>query len=91
MQAVAARQMGELADALADAASDHKVLAVGGCRAGDGATTMLLCAARLLAQRGFRVLLADAAFDDPQLARRLGMRPRRAGKRCWQGGCPWRK
>ena len=36
---------------------------------------MLLCAGRLLARRGFRVLLADAAFDDPQLAGRLGMLP----------------
>jgi Mrp family chromosome partitioning ATPase len=76
LEMVAVRQMEELADALlAAAGKEHKVLAVGGVRAGDGATTMLLCAGRLLAQRGFHVLLADAAFDDPQLAGRLGMLP----------------
>ena len=76
LHTVAVRQMEELADALlAAAGKDHKVLAVGGVRAGDGATTMLLCAGRLLARRGFRVLLADAAFADPQVARQLGMLP----------------
>jgi Mrp family chromosome partitioning ATPase len=76
LQTIALGQMEELAEALVAAAgADHKILAVGGCRSGDGATTMLLCAGRLLARRGFRVLLADAAFHDPQLARRLGMLP----------------
>ncbi len=49
---------------------------------------MLLCAARLLAQRGFRVLLADAAFDDPQLARRLGMAPQAGWEEVLAGRLP---
>ncbi len=73
---VAVRQLDRLAAAiLAAAESGRKALAVGGCRAGDGATTLLLCAARQLARSGMRVLAADACFDDPQLARRLGMLP----------------
>ena len=44
--------------------------------------------ARLLAQRGFRVLLADAAFDDPQLARRLGMAPQAGWEEVLAGRLP---
>ena len=73
---VAVQQLDQLTAALLNAVeSGRKALAVGGCRAGDGATTMLLCAARQLARRGLRVLAADACFHDPQLARRLGMLP----------------
>ncbi len=89
LQMIALGQMEELAGALlAAAGEDHKVLAVGGCRAGDGATTMLLCAGRLLARRGFRVLLADAAFGDPQLARRLGMLPQAGWEDALAGRLP---
>jgi Mrp family chromosome partitioning ATPase len=89
LQMIALGQMEELAGALlAAAGEDHKVLAVGGCRAGDGATTMLLCAGRLLARRGFRVLLADAAFADPQLARRLGMLPQAGWEDALAGRLP---
>jgi Mrp family chromosome partitioning ATPase len=73
---VAVRQMDQLADSLDTAIRQgHKVLAVGGCQAGDGATTMTICAARQLARRGLRVLVADANFANPQLATRLGLKP----------------
>jgi Mrp family chromosome partitioning ATPase len=89
LHSVAVRQMEELADALlAAAGTDHKVLAVGGIRPGDGATTMLLCAGRLLAERGFRVLLADADFADPQLARQLGMAPEAGWETVMAGRLP---
>jgi Mrp family chromosome partitioning ATPase len=39
--------------------------------AGDGCTTMSLCAARELAERGYRILLADAHPQHPDLARLL--------------------
>jgi Mrp family chromosome partitioning ATPase len=73
---VAVRQLEQTTDALAAAVGQgHKVLAVGGCRAGDGATTMLLCVARPLARRGLRTVLVDGTFSDPQLAARLGLLP----------------
>ena len=73
---VAVRQLQQMTDALAAAVNQgHKVLAVGGCHAGDGATTMLLCVARPLARRGLRTVLVDGTFGDPQLAARLGLLP----------------
>ena len=63
-----------LADALAKAVSQgRKILAIGGCSAGDGATTMVLCAGRRLAERGDKVLMVDARAADPKLAGRLGI------------------
>ncbi len=89
LHTVAVRQMEELADALlAAAGTDRKVLAVGGIRSGDGATTMLLCAGRLLAGRGFRVLLADAAFAYPQLARQLAVAPQAGWEAVLAGRLP---
>ena len=73
---VAVRQLEQMTDALAAAAGrGQKVLAVGGCCAGDGATTMLLCVARSLTRRGLRTVLVDGTFSDPQLAARLGLLP----------------
>ncbi len=89
LHTVAVRQMEELADALlAAAGKDRKVLAIGGIQAGDGATTMLLCAGRLLAGRGFRVLLADAAFAYPQLARQLAVAPQAGWEAVLAGRLP---
>lgn len=56
-------------------AKGRKVVGFEGCRRGDGCTTVLLAVARRLAERGLRVVLVDADFDHPRLARRLGLAP----------------
>lgn len=59
-----------------DGLSDHleglwkarkKVVCFNGFRRGDGCTTLLLCAARELARRGFHVLTVDAHPENPDL------------------------
>jgi Mrp family chromosome partitioning ATPase len=71
---MAADQLDGLTSALRQAkARGKRVVAVGGCRRGEGATTVLLSAARRLAQLGLRVVMVDANLADPQLARRLGL------------------
>jgi Mrp family chromosome partitioning ATPase len=73
----AAVELDRLADALAAAsASGQKVLAIAGYRPGEGATTLLLCAARRLSERGIKTALVDADLARPRLARRLGAQPR---------------
>jgi Mrp family chromosome partitioning ATPase len=57
------------------ARSPARVAAVAGCRQGDGCTTLLVCAARRLAQGDRRVIVVDADFANPQVARRLGVLP----------------
>jgi Mrp family chromosome partitioning ATPase len=65
-----------LADALlAAGAQGKKVLGIAGCRQGEGATTMLLCAAHRLADRGVKLAMVDADLARPRLAKRLGVQP----------------
>ena len=72
----AADELDRLADALLTAnAGGQKVLAVAGYRQGEGATTLLLCAARRLAERGVKAVLVDADRARPRLAKRLGVQP----------------
>ena len=72
----AANELDRLGDGLSAAVSrGQKVLAIGGCRRGDGVTTMVLCAGRTLAEQGFKLVIADADSANPELARRLGIRP----------------
>jgi Mrp family chromosome partitioning ATPase len=52
-----------------------KMFALGGCRSGDGATSLLLATARHMAAQGIKVALVDADWSQPQLARRLGLLP----------------
>jgi Mrp family chromosome partitioning ATPase len=54
-------------------ARGQKVLAIAGYRAGEGATTLLFCVARRLADRGLRIAIIDADPDAPQLARQFGL------------------
>jgi len=73
---VAGEQIDQLADSLAgEREQGHQVVAMSGCRRGDGCTTLLLCVARRLAERGLRIAMIDADFDNPLLARRLGLLP----------------
>ena len=72
----AAEELDRLADALLAANNQgRKVLAIAGCRRGEGATTLLLCAARRLAERGIKPVLVDADLGRPRLAKRLGVQP----------------
>ncbi len=72
----AADELDRLADALLAANTQgQKVLAIAGYRHGEGATTLLLCAARRLAERGLKLLLIDADAARPRLAKRLGVQP----------------
>ena len=76
MDRVVGGELDQLTDALAElAAEGKKVLAIAGCRRGEGATTMLLCAGKRLADRQLNVVLLDADPANPQLARRLGIQP----------------
>jgi len=73
---VAGEQIDQLADSLAgEREQGRQVVAMSGCRRGDGCTTLLLCVARRLAERGLRIAVIDADFDNPLLARRLGLLP----------------
>lgn len=69
-------ELDRLADAIT-AVHDNgqKVLGMAACRRGEGATTMLLCAARRLGERGIRVAIVDADLNRPRLAKRLGVQP----------------
>jgi len=73
-------QVGEELDHVADALEaattrGSKVLAIAACRRGEGATTLLLCAAGRLAERGCKVVMVDADLTRPKLARRLQLLP----------------
>ncbi len=68
----AAGELDRLSDGLlAATAEGRRVLALGGCRRGEGTTTLVLCAGRRLAERGLKVVMVDANLADPQLARQL--------------------
>ncbi len=57
------------------AAWGMKVVAVTACHRGDGCTTVALAAAHRLVREGLRIAVVDADFDDPRLAKRLGLVP----------------
>lgn len=67
---------------------NRKLLAVSGYRRGSGRTTFLLSAARALAARGARVVVADADWDTPHLAERLGVSPEVGWQDVLTGGLP---
>ncbi len=74
LMARAAEEFDRLADALLAAnARGQKVLAMASCCRGEGTTTLLLCAARRLAERGIKLVLVDADLNRPRLAKRLGV------------------
>ena len=69
-------QVDRLADALTRGLDmGQQVVAISGCGRGDGCTTLLLCVARRLAERGLRIAMVDADVDNPLLPRRLGLLP----------------
>lgn len=65
----ASNQIRHLADHLeSQIRQGRKVISFNGYRPGDGCTTYSLCAAREMAERGYRLLLADAHRQHPELA-----------------------
>ena len=72
----ASEELDQLTDAILDAKEHGRsVLAISGWHHGEGATTLLLCAARRLAERGIKPVLVDADLCSPRLAKRLGVDP----------------
>ncbi|MCH8922931.1 MAG: P-loop NTPase, partial [Planctomycetes bacterium] len=74
------RAGGEEIDAIARSvlqagASGKKMIAVTGCRRGEGRTTLLQCVAQALRGSGAAVALVDADVHRPVLAERLGVPP----------------
>ena len=53
----------------------QKVIGVGACREASGCTTLLLCAARRMAQEHHRVAIVDGNFAQPEIARQLSVLP----------------
>ena len=82
-------QLDHLADGLTAGLSEgRKVVGLGSCRQGEGCTTLLLCAARRLAERGLTVAMVDADFDHPELAGRLGLLPESGWEEVLAGRLP---
>jgi len=82
-------QLDRLADGLAARiAQGRKVVGLAGCRRGQASTTLLLCAAKRLATRGLKVVMVDADFDNPKLARRLGLLPEAGWEEVLAGELP---
>ncbi|MCE5266300.1 MAG: hypothetical protein LLG00_00235 [Planctomycetaceae bacterium] len=76
LMAEAVDEWDRLCDAIVDAGEKgQKVLAIAGCRRGEGATTLLLCAASRLSERGIKTILVDADAQRPRIAKRLGIQP----------------
>jgi Mrp family chromosome partitioning ATPase len=70
----AADELDRLTDAIeAIGRQGNKVLAMGSCRNGEGATTLLLSAARRLSERGVKSVVIDANLERPRVAKRLGV------------------
>jgi Mrp family chromosome partitioning ATPase len=66
----------------------QRVLAVASCRRGEGVTTVLLCLARRLLERGYRAAIVDADPLDPQIARQLQVDLQRDGQAAPAGELP---
>jgi Mrp family chromosome partitioning ATPase len=66
----------------------QKVIAWQACRRGDGCTTLLLAAARRLAERDVKVVVVDADVRHPHLARHLGLMPSTGWEESLSGRLP---
>jgi Mrp family chromosome partitioning ATPase len=65
-----------VADALRSGISEgRKMIGLASNRRGEGCTTLLLCVARRLSQRGLSVVMVDADLAQPDLAARLDLVP----------------
>jgi Mrp family chromosome partitioning ATPase len=72
----AALELDRLTEALLEGRQQGiKVVGIGGCQRGEGATTLLLCAARRLVARSTNTVIVDGDLSQPQLAEQLGLLP----------------
>lgn len=86
LEAKALGALDRVADAILSASRDgKKICGFASFRRGEGATTLLLCAARRLVDGGRRLLLADANLQHPDLANRLNMAPQAAWDQAAEG------
>ena len=89
LEHAAAAPLDSLAEQMAEQASvGRKVVAIASCRRGDGCTTLLLSLAPRLSALGLRVLLVDADFHNPLLARSLGLVPEHGWEEVLAGRLP---
>ncbi|MCS7305751.1 MAG: hypothetical protein NZ602_11680 [Thermoguttaceae bacterium] len=87
LEAKAPAALDRMAEAILVASKEHgKIIGFASVQAGQGATTLLLCAARRLAARNCGVLLVEANLRHPDLADRLNVAPQVGwsdlGQRC---------
>jgi Mrp family chromosome partitioning ATPase len=76
LQSSALAALDQFADSIeAIVTSGNKRIGLASCVQGEGITTILLAAGRHLADRGLRVVLVDANFSNPQVARTVGLLP----------------
>ena len=68
--------------------SGRKVIGLTSCARGEGVTTLLSAAARILLERGRKVAVVDGHWNNPQLARRLGLLPQVGWEEALSGGLP---
>jgi len=66
----------------------RKVVAISGCRRGEGCTTLVLALAPRLVRKGLKVVLVDADFHHPRLAQRLGLLPEAGWEQALAGRLP---
>jgi Mrp family chromosome partitioning ATPase len=89
LDAAAGADLDRLADNLAaEISPQHNLVAVAASRRGEGATTVLLCTAARLAQKGLKVVLVDADLEGARLGRRLGLTPDAGWERVLAGRLP---
>jgi Mrp family chromosome partitioning ATPase len=68
--------------------SGRKIIGLTSCARGEGVTTLLSAAARNLLERGRRVAIVDSHWENPQLARSLGLLPQIGWEEALSGGLP---
>jgi Mrp family chromosome partitioning ATPase len=68
--------------------SGRKVIGLASSARGEGVTTLLSAAARTLLERGRTVAVVDSHWDNPQLAKSLGLLPQIGWEEALSGGLP---
>jgi Mrp family chromosome partitioning ATPase len=68
--------------------SGRKLIGLASASRGEGVTTLLSAAARNLLERGRKVAVVDGHWDNPQLAKSLGLLPQIGWEEALSGGLP---
>ncbi len=89
LQGAALAAIAQMADGLqAIGDSSRKIIGLASAARGEGVTTLLSAAARNLLERGRTVAVVDGHWDNPQLARCLGLLPQIGWEESLSGGLP---